>query len=120
MMDEQARQAEAVSQQTGRIRVMVHDNTPVHTSQQVRQKWTQWQSKGLYVFFLPKYCSELNPIETEWRQLKTHQLVGQMFEDELDLAYALINRLEARAQAGDCQAERFRFPSQLTSSHCFT
>ena len=120
MMDEQARQAEVVMQQTGRIRVMVQDNSPVHTSKQVREKWAEWQSKGLYVFFLPKYCSEMNPIETEWRQLKTHELVGQMFEDELDLAYAVIDGMEARAQAGDCQAERFRFPSQLTSSQCVT
>jgi transposase len=47
-------------------------------------RWPEWEKKGLYIFFLPKYCSEMNPIELEWQQLKTHELVGQMFEDELD------------------------------------
>ena len=28
----------------------------------------------------------MNHIEVEWHQLKAHELLGQMFEDELDLA----------------------------------
>jgi hypothetical protein len=55
----------------------------------------------------------MHPIETEWHQLKTHELVGQMFEDELDLAYAVIDGVDARAEAGGYLAERFRFPSTL-------
>lgn len=50
-------------QNTGRITVVVQDNGPVHTSQQVQYKWSEWQQKGLFIFFLPKYCSEMNPIE---------------------------------------------------------
>jgi len=37
----------------------------------------------------------MNKIELEWQQLKNHELVGKMFEDELDLAYALIDGIEA-------------------------
>ncbi len=33
----------------------------------------------------------MNLIELEWQQLKTHELGGQMFEDELDLAYAVMD-----------------------------
>jgi transposase len=116
MMDEQARQAKLPFEQTGRIRVIVQDNGPVHTSKSVKAKWAEWQACGLYFFFLPKYCSELNPIETEWHQLKTHELRGHMFDHELDLAHAVIDGIDARAQAGGYQAERFRFPSKLAHS----
>lgn len=116
MMDEQARQANTVLVETGRIRVIVQDNGPVHTCKQVQAMWPEWEAQGLYVFFLPKYCSEMNPIETEWHQLKTHELRGQMFEDELDLAYAVIDGVNARAEAGGYEAERFRFPPKSEAS----
>jgi putative transposase len=66
---------------------------------------------GLYFFFLPPYCSEMNPIEVEWRQIKAHELVGQMFDDELDLAYAVMSGIEARGIAEGYSIERFRFNS---------
>ncbi len=116
MMDEQARQAKLQFEQTGKMRVIVQDNSPTHTSKQVQAKWAEWEACGLYCCFLPKYCSELNPIEIEWHQLKTHELRGHMFEHELDLAYAVIDGIEARAQAGGYPAERFRFPSKLAHS----
>lgn len=116
LMDEQARQAKPLFEASGRLRVIVQDNSPIHTSQAVRDKWADWQAQGLYLFFLPKYCSELNPIEPEWHQVKTHELNGQMFEDELDLAYAVIDGFEARAEKAGYSVERFRFPSQLASS----
>ena len=116
MMEAQAQQAKLQFEQTGRIRVIVQDNGPVHTSKSVQAKWSQWEACGLYVFLLPKYCSELNPIETEWHQLKTHKLRGQVFEHELDLADAVIDAIDARTQAGGYQAERFRFPSKLAHS----
>jgi putative transposase len=115
LMEEQARQAAAVLTQTGRIRVIVQDNGSAHTSTDVQQKWADWQALGLYLFFLPPYCSEMNAIEPEWHQLKTHELVGQMFEDELDLAYAVINGIEARAEANGHTTERFKFKSKLDS-----
>ncbi|WP_442936005.1 transposase [Nostoc sp.] len=37
---------------------------------------------GLYIFFLPEYCSEMNPIELEWQHLKKNELCGQIFDDE--------------------------------------
>lgn len=116
MMDEQARQAKLQFEETGRLRVVVQDNSPVHTSKKVKAKWAEWSSGGLLFFFLPKYCSEMNPIEPQWHQLKTHQLRGQMFEHELDLAYAVIDGIDARAEAGEYQAERFRFLSKLAPS----
>lgn len=116
MIEEQAQQAKLRFEQSGRIRVIVQDNGPVHTSKSVKAKWAAWEACGLYFFFLPKYCSELNPIETEWHQLKTHELRGHMFDHELDLAYAVIDGIDARTHAGGYQAERFRFPSKLAHS----
>jgi transposase len=69
---------------SAQLTVVVLDNCSLHTSKQVQAKWPQWQEKRLYFFFLPKYCSEMNPIEPEWHQLKTHELAGRMFEDEYD------------------------------------
>ena len=51
----------------------------------------------------------MNLIETEWHQIKTHELAGRIFEDEYDLAIAVIDGVEARAQRGEYIAERFLF-----------
>lgn len=111
MMDEQAKLAQSELKRTGKIRVIVQDNGSIHKSQKVQQKWSQWEAMGLYFFFLPPYCSEMNPIEVEWHQIKAHELVGQMFDDELDLAYAVMSGVEARGIAGGYAIERFRFNS---------
>ena len=111
MMNEQADQAAQEFAKTGRIRVIVQDNGAIHTSTQVQQQWLQWEAMGLYLFFLPAYCSEMNPIESEWHQLKTHELAGQMFEDELDLAYAVMDGVEARSQIEGRTTQRFKFKS---------
>ena len=112
MMAQQARMASQELVKTGRIRVIVQDNGSIHTSTQVQQKWSQWEAMGLYIFFLPAYCSEMNPIESEWHQLKTHELAGQMFEDELDLAYAVMDGIEARSRVAGRTTERFKFQSR--------
>lgn len=111
MMEQQAILASKHLAQTGRITVVVQDNGPIHTSSEVRQRWTEWEKKGLYLFFLPKYCSEMNQIELEWQHLKAEELAGQMFEDELDLAYAVIDGVEARGKKGNYTTERFKFNS---------
>lgn len=107
MMEQEAQQAAMV----GRTRVIVQDNGSIHRCKQVQQHWASWESQGLYIFFLPKYCSEMNPIELEWQQLKTHELSGQMFDDELDLAYAVIDGIETRGQTGNYTTQRFKFNS---------
>lgn len=111
IIDEQARLAAQEFAKTRRIRIIVQDNGPIHTSNQVQQQWPRWEAQGLYLFFLPAYCSEMNPIESEWHQLKTHELAGQMFEDELDLAYAVMDGVEARSRVEGRTTKRFKFKS---------
>jgi transposase len=98
-----------------RLRVIVQDNGSIHQCQDVRQLWPKWQSQGLYLFFLPKYCSEMNPIELEWQHLKKDELSGQMFDDELDLSYGVINGIQARGERGNYYTERVKFYSNYHS-----
>ncbi len=115
MMEYEAIQAEQEIKATGRIRVIVQDNGSIHKSLDVQQYWTQWEHMGLYIFFLPTYCSEMNRIELEWQQLKKHEISGQMFDDELDLAYAVIDGIEARGERNNYGTERFKFNNHLSS-----
>lgn len=80
MMEQQAILASKHLAQTGCITVVVQDNGPIHSSSEVRQRWPEWEKKGLHLFFLPKYCSEMNQIELEWQHLKAEELAGQMFD----------------------------------------
>ena len=66
---------------------------------------------GLYIFFLPKYCSEMNPIELEWQHLKKDELAGKIFDDELELAYAVIDGVQAKGEKGNYSTQRVKFNS---------
>ena len=109
VMDWIAKKAAQTLAQTGRITVVVQDNGSLHTSRLARQQWARWQEQGLFIFFLPPYCSEMNLIEAEWHQLKTHEIAGQMFDNEYDLAVAIMDGMEARSESGEYTLERFIF-----------
>lgn len=111
VMDWVAATAAETLQQTGRLTVIVQDNGPIHTSKLVREQWTRWQEQGLFIFFLPAYCSELNPIEAQWHQLKAHEIAGRMFDNEYDLALAVMEGMESRSEQGEYTLERFKFKS---------
>ena len=108
-MDWVAQKAAQTLAETGRLTVVVQDNGPLHKSHLVRQHWAGWQEKGLLIFFLPPYCSEMNPIETEWHQLKSHEICGQMFDNEYDLAKAVMAGMESRSVTGEYSLDRFTF-----------
>jgi transposase len=78
MMEQQAILASKHLAAKGCITVVVQDNGPIHTSSEVQQRWTEWKNKGLYLFFLPKYCSEMNQIELEWQHLKADAVLSQL------------------------------------------
>ncbi|MEM7792959.1 MAG: transposase [Cyanobacteria bacterium P01_C01_bin.118] len=69
--------------------------------------WPRWLNQVLFVLFLPPYCSELNPIEGQWHQLKTHELAGRMFEYEDELAEAIIDGMIDRSQRGEYELNHF-------------
>lgn len=116
-IDEQAKQAHRLFKRTGKITVIAQDNARIHTSQAVQQRIPDWQDKGLYLFYLPRYSSELNPIEGEWHQIKAHQIRGRMFEDEYDLAMAVIASVRSRGETTGCRVKRFRFHARKSRKH---
>ncbi|PSB02605.1 transposase [Merismopedia glauca] len=94
---------------------LVQDNGSIHRCQEVQQLWSNWEQMGLYIFFLPKYCSEMNPIELEWQHLKKDELAGKMFDDELELAYAVIDGVQARGEKGNHSTQRVKFNSNRSA-----
>ncbi|BCL38972.1 transposase [Nostoc sp. MS1] len=99
------------AKQSGRIRVIVQDNGPIHRCKEVQQLWSKWEDMGLYIFFLPKYCSEMNPIELEWQHLKKDELASKTFDDELDLAYAVIDGVQRKGEKRNYSTKRVKFNS---------
>jgi len=53
----------------------------------------------------------MNLIEAQWHQLKTHEIAGTIFENEYDLANAIIKGMENRSQQGGWTLERLMFKS---------
>ncbi len=111
VMDSIADKAALTLAQMGRLTVVVQDNCKIHKCELVRQQWQKWQEQGFFLFFLPPYSADMNPIEAQWHHLKAHEIAGQMFEDEYDLAMAVIQGMETRSQASEYRLERFRFKS---------
>lgn len=111
VMDWVAQKAAITLSDTGRLTVIVQDNGSLHKSDLVRQQWQRWQAQGLFIFFLPPYCSEMNPIETEWHLRERDEIAGQMFADEYDLAMSVMQGMEARSDRGNYSLERFKFNS---------
>lgn len=106
-----AEKAASTLAQTGRLTVVVQDNSSIHKCDLVRQQWQGWQDQGLFFFFLPPYCPQMNRIEDQWHQLKAHEIAGQMFEDEYDLAMAVLKAMQTRSESGRYSLERFKFNS---------
>ena len=107
MMEQEAESAK----KAGRISVIVQDNGSIHRCKEAQKLWSKWEHMGLYIFFFPAYCSEMNPIELEWQHLKKDELCGQIFDDELDLAYAVIDGVKARGEKGNYSTQRVKFDS---------
>jgi putative transposase len=96
---------------TGQVTVVVQDNGSIHKSNLTQANWKQWEEQGLIMFFLAPYCSEMNPIEGEWHQIKAHEMAGRMFDNAYDLAMAVEASVGKRYLAKDFKVSRFIFNS---------
>lgn len=112
LIDWQAQSAQKRLKETGQITVIVQDQAPIHKSKVVKERIPQWQEFGLYIFQLPKYCSQMNRIESEWLHIKEDEIAGKMFEDEYNLAIAVIKAVEIRSSTKGYKVKRFHFNSQ--------
>lgn len=68
---------------------IVVDNSPVHTSDTVKQKMKSWTKRKLHLFFLPPYSPHLNPIEILWRFIKYYWLPLNAYQSFQHLVDAL-------------------------------
>jgi len=108
-MDRQAELAADLLAQTSAFTVIGQDNCSTHTCKAVKAKIEEWQGKGLVLFQLPPYCSEMNPIELEWQHLKRDQLSGQMFNSEDELGLAIESALHSRYDNNGFATSYFQF-----------
>ncbi len=60
--------------------IVVIDNASVHTGRLFQSQLAGWEERGLFFYFLPPYCPELNLIETLWRMVKHHWLPLDAYE----------------------------------------
>jgi len=78
------------------------------TEHLTRQQWQRWSSQGLFHLFPPIFQNE-----PDWSNgiSSRHEIAGRMFEDEYDLALAIMDGMEARSVKGGYTLERFKFNS---------
>lgn len=55
--------------------------------------------------------NQYHKIETQWHQIKIHEIAGQIFDNEYDLAMTVIQGIKNRSEIGNYQLERFIFNS---------
>ena len=109
LMDWQASKAQQQLEQTGQLTVIVLDNASVHRSNLSQQQQQRWQQQGLLLFFLPPYSPQMNRSENESLHLKRNELASRVFDDEVDLADAIMEGIENRGRNGQHSVERFKF-----------
>jgi transposase len=60
---------------------VVLDNASYHQGEKVWAKLEEWVAKGLYLWYLPPYSPELNPIERVWRSVKGELMPRRSYAD---------------------------------------
>ena len=75
--------------------VIVLDNGSIHTSHATQAAFDLLRSE-LLPLFLPKYCSQLNPIERFWKHLKSLACADKLFSDMDALVASIENNLASQ------------------------
>lgn len=89
------------SQRITRPTVLILDNASVHTCGLVEAQMEVWNERGLFFYFLPPHCPELNWIERLWKKLKYQLLPIDCWEQLSSLVEQLVKafRREGRVIA---------------------
>ena len=88
-------QLEQLSLRLQKPTVVVLDNVGVHTAAKVKACLQGWQSRGLYLFYLPPYCPHLNIVERLGKELKARWLSPKDYVTTDTLFYAVSLALAA-------------------------
>lgn len=75
------------------LTVVVLDNARFHKAKNIKAKEPIWQTKGLFLRYLPPYSPQLNPIEAFWRVLKGFLLPRRLYASLKDLKEAVFAAL---------------------------
>jgi len=104
-------QLERFSLSLKRLTVVVLDNARIHTGKKMRERIEGWQSRGLFIFYLPTYSPHLNIAETVWRKLKYEWLSPPDYESKGHLQYAVRQALAAFGGSLRMKFSAFRYDS---------
>jgi transposase len=69
--------------------VIVLDNARVHTARKIKELLKVWQTRGLYIFYLPPYSPHLNIIERLWKEMKQAWIKPEDYVSADNLFYAV-------------------------------
>lgn len=75
------------------LSVVILDNARFHKAKNIKAKEPFWQTKGLFLRYLPPYSPQLNPIEALWRVLKGFLLPRRLYASLIDLKEAVFAAL---------------------------
>lgn len=75
--------------------VIIWDNAPWHTAKAIQDKRREWEEKGLYLFYQPKYSPHLNREEILWRKVKYEWLRPKHYKSAKTLKKAVLGILAA-------------------------
>ena len=81
------RQLEKLAAVITKPTVVVLDNAPANRNKKMRERIPFWETRGLYIFYLPVYSPHLNIAEILWRKLKYEWLSAADYLDWENLKY---------------------------------
>ncbi len=105
-------QFETLSLKLRKLTVVVLDNARIHTSGIIKERIKIWQSRGLYLFYLPRYSPHLNIVETLWRKLKYEWLTPIDYQSKEHLFYQINLALKAVGNSLFIRFSKFRHTLQ--------
>jgi transposase len=88
-------QLEQLAFSLSKLTVIVLDNASIHTAKKIQARRKVWETRGLFLFYLPPYSPHLNLIEILWRKLKYEWLQPDDYASEQHLFYATSQALAA-------------------------
>lgn len=73
---------------------LVLDNARIDQAKIIQEAIPYWQTRGLYILYLPPYSPELNLAETVWRTMKAQWIDPEDYLEKDSIFYA-VNRFLA-------------------------
>ena len=88
--------------------VVVLDNVHIHRGKPILERIKVWQTRGLFIFYLPTYSPHLNLAETVWRKLKYEWLSAEDYSSKEHLQYEVRQALWAFGESLKINFSDFR------------